>query len=235
MKTHQIEAVWRGAERCKQCAIRHLVLFADLGQSDFDRIHYPIDEIEYEPKHRLYHQGDHLTYVYTIRSGLIKLVQRLPNGDVRIVRLLGQGDLVGLESLNDQSMDHEAITMDHVKVCRIPKSVIETLRRDTPGLHKGLLQRWQEALSKANIWITQLSTGHAKERVARLLLLLEQTSDDDSFFLPTREDMGSMLGITTESASKVTAEFKRQGWLKPLPGNRAWIDKDRLKAEFDSI
>ncbi len=233
MKTIQIENAWRGAKRCKNCAIRHLVLFADLDQLDFDRIHHPIDDIEYEPGSRLYMQGDEMPFVYTVRSGLIKLVQRRPNGDRRIVRLLSQGDLVGLESLNGQVADHEAITMDHVKVCRIPRSVINSLQRDTPNLHNALIQRWQKALSGADDWITRLSTGNAKERVARLLLLLDENSTDDCFFLPTREDMGAMLGITTESASKATAEFRRKEWLKPLSQNRAWIDTAELLQQFD--
>lgn len=232
MKIKQIQSVWHGAERCKKCAIRHLVLFADLEYEDFDRIHYPIDEIEYESGQRLYYQGDRPPFVYTIRSGLIKLVQSLPNGNVRIVRLLRQGDLAGLEGIDGQAMDHEAVAMDQVKTCRIPKSVVESLRRDNPILHKALMHRWQSALSNANIWITQLSTGNSKERVARLLLLLEQASNDGSIFLPAREDIGSMLGITTESASKATAEFKRNDWLKPMPHNRAWIDVAQLKLKF---
>jgi CRP/FNR family transcriptional regulator len=233
LKKVHIESAWKGAERCKNCGIRHLVLFADIEQEEFDSLHLPIDDIEYEPGHRLYLQGDDLPFVYTIRSGVVKLVQRLPNGDRRIVRLLGQGDLAGLESLEGQAMDHDAITMDHVKVCRIPKSVIETLRRKTPGLHDALLKRWQKALANANKWITRLSTGNSKERVARLLLLLDETSEDDTFFLPTRDDMGAMLGITTESASKATAEFKRRNWLKSLKNNRAWIDRDSLSDEYD--
>lgn len=233
MKSKQIDNAWRGAERCKHCAIRHLVLFADLQHEDFDRIHHPIDDIEFAPGSRLYHQGDDMPFVYTIRSGLVKLVQHLPNGDYRIVRLLSQGDLAGLESLNGQQADHEAVTMDHVRVCRIPRSIIETLRRDTPRLHDALMQRWQKALSGADSWITRLTTGNAKERVARLLLLLDQSSEDDSFFLPTRDDMGAMLGITTESTSKVTAEFRRKGWLKPLSQNRAWVDSTELHQNFD--
>jgi len=233
VKKTQIDSAWKGAERCKNCAIRHLVLFADIEQDQFDNLHLPIHDIEYEPGHRLYYQGEKLAYVYTIRSGLIKLVQRLPNGDRRIVRLLGQGDLAGLESLEGQPIDHDAITMDHVKVCRIPINVIDMLRKDTPALHDAVLKRWQKALHNANTWITRLSTGNSKERVARLLLLLDETSEDDSFFLPSRDDMGAMLGITTESASKATAEFRRKGWLKPLPQNRACIDRIELTSEYD--
>jgi CRP-like cAMP-binding protein len=231
MKSIIIEKAWQGAERCKNCAIRHLVLFADLSHEDFDRIHYPIDDLEYEPGSRLYLQGDALEHVYTVRSGLIKLVQHLPNGDRRIVRLLGQGDLAGLEGLNDQPADHEAVTLDHASVCRIPISVIKTLQRQTPNLHEALMRRWQKALSGADSWITRLSTGNARQRVARLLMLLDETSTDESFFLPTREDMGAMLGITTESASKATAEFRRKGWLRPLGQHRAWIDARALQQE----
>jgi len=232
VKSVQIEHAWQGAERCKNCAIRHLVLFADLQQDDFDRIHHPIDDIEYSPGQRLYLQGEAMPFIYTIRSGLVKLIQHLPNGDRRIVRLLRQGDLAGLESLNGEASGHEAVTLDHVRVCRIPRSVIETLRRDTPRLHDALMQRWQKALSDADNWITQLSTGNSKTRVARLLLLLDANSEDSSFFLPTREDIGAMLGITTESASKVTAELKRNDWLKPLKNNRAWIDAEQISEHF---
>lgn len=233
MKSYHIENAWRGAERCKHCAIRHLVLFADLQQEDFDRIHHPIDDFEYPPGTVIYRQGEDNSFVYTIRSGLVKLVQHLPDGNRRIVRILSQGDLAGLESLSGQPSDHDAVTMDHASVCRIPRSIIEALRRDTPRLHNTLLERWQRALSGANNWITRLSTGNATQRVARLLLLLDEKSDDESFFLPTREDMGAMLGVTTESASKATADFRRKGWLKPLPHNRAWIDTEALSQEFD--
>jgi CRP-like cAMP-binding protein len=208
------------------------VLFANIDQQEFDRLHLPIDDIEFEPGDRLYLQGDEPPSVYTIRSGLVKLVQRLPNGDIRIVRLLRQGDLAGLEGLEGQPMDHDAIAMDYVRVCRIPKSVIETMRRDTPWLHETLLERWQRALSSANTWITLLSTGRSKERVARLLLLLDEASEDESFFLPGREDIGAMLGITTESASKATAEFKRNGWLKTFQNHRGWIDSEALSGEL---
>jgi CRP-like cAMP-binding protein len=232
VKNEQIDKAWRGAERCKNCAIRHLVLFSDLTHEDFDRIHHPIDDIEFEPGQRLYHQGDRISAVYTIRSGLVKLVQHLPNGDRRIVRLLSQGDLAGLESLNGQVADHDAVCLDLVQVCRIPVTLIQRLQQETPNLHQALIKRWQKALSGADNWITKLSTGNARQRVARLLLLLDQASTDDCFFLPTREDMGAMLGITTESASKATAEFKRQGFLKKLSQNRAWIDAEALQQQF---
>lgn len=122
--------------------------------------------------------------------------------------------------------------MDRVEVCRIPVSVVQALQRDTPRLHEQLIERWQRALADADTWLTELSTGTARVRVARLLLHFsaqaEGANEDTLIFLPTREDMGAMLGVTTESASKVTAEFKRQGWLVPESSQHARIDRAAL-------
>ncbi|MCU7835029.1 MAG: Crp/Fnr family transcriptional regulator [gamma proteobacterium symbiont of Taylorina sp.] len=229
MKTTQIGNAWKGAERCENCAIRHLVLFSDLQKSDFDQIHQPIDDISYKPGSIVYGQSDHMEFVYTIRSGLVKLVQYLPDGNLRIVRILGQGELLGIESLNTQVAEHKAITLDPVQLCRIPHSVITLLQQNSPGIHNALIARWQKMLNMADLWITQLSTGKIRTRVSRLLLLLSKNSLDDTFYMPTREDIGNILGITTESASKVTAEFKRNGWLKLLENNHAQVDENKLE------
>ncbi len=229
MKPIQIENAWTHIERCQNCAIRHLVLFSDLQHKDFDYIHKPIDELQYNLGAIIYKQNEEMQFVFTIRSGLVKLVQKLADGSYRIVRILGQGDLLGIESLNHQLTEHTAITLDDVDLCRIPHSVITSLQHNSPRLHKSLLSRWQQTLAMADLWITQLSTGKIKFRVARLLLFLEKKSLTDSFFMPTCEDIGSMLGITTESVSKVTAEFKRNQWLFILKNNRARLNVKELK------
>ena len=73
------------------------------------------------------------------------------------------------------------------------------------------MSRWQRALSEADAWLTELSTGSARQRVARLLLRLVRDRESSECDLFSREDMGAMLGITTETTSRTIAEFKRQG------------------------
>jgi CRP-like cAMP-binding protein len=45
-----------------------------------------------------------------------------------------------------------------------------------------------------------------------------------------REDLGAMLAITTETASRTIAEFKRKGLLTDLGSNRFAVDKVQLEA-----
>lgn len=216
MKLALVNAAWEGADKCRDCGVRHLVLFADLNQEDFNLIHSPIDDYDLDAGETLYQESSPPQFIYTIRSGLVKLVHYLPNGNYRIVRLLKQGDVGGMEALNGTPYLHHAIALENTSVCRIPTVEIEHLDQKSPRLFKQLTARWQKVISDADIWLANLTVGSAKKRVASLLLYLatrNETKGDCSFLLG-REDMGALLGITTETASRVTAEFKRDGIIK---------------------
>ncbi|MBU1690119.1 MAG: Crp/Fnr family transcriptional regulator [Gammaproteobacteria bacterium] len=208
-----------GGSNCVSCSIRKTVLFAGLEISDCESIHHPIDDIALAPNEVLYRAGDPARAVFTIRSGLLKLVQYLPDGRQRIVRLLRATDVTGLEALLGQPYQHDAIVLQQSEICRIPLEVIQRLDQENHKLRKELMVRWQRALDEADAWLTQLATGSARARMARLLLRLVSGREGNSCELFGREDMGSMLGITTETASRIIAEFKRSGALQEIPGS----------------
>lgn len=228
MKPSLINQAWIGAERCRKCPVRELVLFADLDQEDFNLMHLPIDDFDVPAGKTLYNENDTAKFVYTIRSGMVKLVRYLPNGNFRIVRLLHQGDLAGIEALNGKSYLHHALTLQNTAVCRIPVEDIEQLNNKTPHLYKQLTARWQKVQTDADIWLAELTVGSSKKRVANLLLYLASKSLDNSILLPSREDIGALLAITTETASRITAEFKRLGYIQKQ-GNSIQIDKPSLE------
>jgi CRP-like cAMP-binding protein len=230
MKLTRINSAWDGADKCRECGIRHLVLFADLNQEDFNLIHSPIDDYELDASETLYQESSQPQFIYTIRSGLVKLVHYLPNGNYRIVRLLKQGDVGGMEALNGTPYLHHAITLENTSICRIPTAEIEYLNQKSPRLFKQLTARWQKVISDADIWLASLTVGSAKKRVASLLLYLATSNDTegDCSFLLGREDMGALLGITTETASRVTAEFKREGLIKE-DHHHVCIDSKKLE------
>ncbi len=229
MKPARIEDAWLGPPQCRSCGIRHLVLFSELRREDFALIHEPIDELESGPGEHLYRAGADARFVYTLREGLIKLVRYLPDGTQRIVRLLRRGDVAGLEATLGQPYQHHAVVLDRIRVCRIPVSTIQNLSTHTPRLHQQLMQRWQRAVAEADAWVTELSTGPAKRRVAYLLLRLTEYADPNALFIPSREDVGAMLGITTETASRVIADLRRQGIIERAAPGRYAVDVPRLE------
>jgi CRP/FNR family transcriptional regulator, anaerobic regulatory protein len=84
-------------------------------------------------------------------------------------------------------------------------------------------------LSEADAWLTELSTGSARQRVARLLLRLVRDRETSECHLFGREDMGAMLGITTETASRTIAELRRQSLLSETSPNLFLLDIPNLR------
>ena len=137
----------------------------------------------------------------------------IADGGQRIVRIARATDILGLEALLDDRYQHDAVALQPTEVCRLPARLVRHMSEDSPKLHRELMSRWQRALSEADAWLTELSTGSARQRVARLLLRLVRDSASSECQLFSREDMGAMLGITTETTSRTIAEYKRQSLL----------------------
>lgn len=229
MKLPTDKQAWEGEADCLSCTLRNSVLFAGLEEKDFDQIHQPIDLYNLPVGSRLYRAGDKGDRMFTIRSGVLKLVQFLPDGNQRIVRLIRSTDVTGLEALLGQPYQHDAVVLHTVQACSLPVSVVQALSQTNPVLHRELLNRWQRALSEADAWLTELSTGSARQRVARLLLRLVRNEENGDCQLFSREDMGAMLGITTETASRTIAEFKRQSLLVETKPNHFLLDIRNLQ------
>ncbi len=233
VKSVTLREAWSGEADCRNCALRTSVLFAGLDEQHFDKIHDPIDQFNLTPGTTLYQAGDHGQYMFTVRTGALKLVQYLPDGGQRIVRIARATDVLGLEALLGDDYQHNAVALQATEVCRFPTRVVQSLGVDNPRLHRELMARWQRALNEADAWLTELSTGSARQRVARLLLRLVRDRASSECELFSREDMGAMLGITTETASRTIAGFKRESLLVESRPNSFLLDIPNLRRIAD--
>jgi CRP/FNR family transcriptional regulator, anaerobic regulatory protein len=227
MKPNCTNVEWHGRVKCEVCEVRNFVLFSGLSLHELDSILKPIDNLHVPQHVTLYEQGAAAPNLYTVRSGLIKLKVDLPNGGQRIVRLLRPGDVAGMEALVGDRYHHTAIALQDADVCRIPREVVTRLDQTSPAVHQALLQRWQRSVDQADHFITALSTGQAEARMARLLIMLCCTLNRPET-VPSREDMGALLGISTETASRIMAEFKRRGLVHSDKGNDVICDQAGL-------
>ncbi len=229
MKAVSHSEAWTGVANCRDCPIRRSVLFSGLEEADFEHLHQPIDQFHFEPGGQLYSQDQTADFIYTIRSGLVKTVQYLPDGTQRIVRLVGDTDVAGLEALLLDRYEHTAIALHPSEVCRIPRAVVKELASERPGLFHELMARWHRAVSDRDRMITELNTGTARARVVRLLLWLAERQGDDRCTLFGREDMAALLALTTETISRTMAELKRQGFISEPQPNRILCDIPNLE------
>jgi len=235
VKRVTIQKAWDGSSTdCLHCSLRSSVLFNGLTEKDFESIHEPVEQLTLKPGSVLYRMGESGHHLFTIRDGLVKLVQYLPDGTERIVRLVKRTDVLGLEMMVKQHYEHEAVVLRSTQLCRYPVAAVTRLSQNNPVLHKDLMTRWQKALTESADWLTRLSTGQAKKRMANLLLLLVENENSSRCYVLSREDLGSILSITMETASRTISEFKRLQLIKQTERHYFDLDIVGLKAITES-
>ena len=215
---------WLGRADCKHCGIRHMMMFSGLKDSDFSHILEPIDNFRYAEKAMLYSQGAQDDKVYSIRSGLVKLIQTEPDGAIRIVRLLGPGALIGIEALLNKAYRHTVIALQELNVCRIHTVTLKQLEADKPWLNEKVMAHWEQNLTFADRWISELSSGTMRSRVLRLFDFLMELQGDESntvrFF--GYEDMAMMIGTSRETFSRIIGDLKDEGLLSKTEDSQVY-------------
>jgi CRP-like cAMP-binding protein len=211
--------------------VRHAALFGVLDAPALERIHALITALSFEPDQPIYGRGEPGAAVYTVRAGIVRFERVTEGGDRRIVRLAGRGDLIGQEALLPRAYADEAVACTPVQLCRIPRSLVDQIGASEPRLLRELMRRWQGALEEAEAWVADLATGAARRRVLKLLHKLDGHADEaGSFWLPRRDVMGAMLGMTVETCSRLISQLRREGVLEVLPPHAARLQRARLQA-----
>ncbi|OHC62636.1 MAG: hypothetical protein A2045_14760 [Rhodocyclales bacterium GWA2_65_20] len=204
----------KGRSNCGACDLREVMVCSDVTVEQLVDFHTWIDDMTIPSGGVVFNTDAPADGVYCIRGGIVKLVKYSNAGAQRIVRIVKRGDVAGIEAVFSESFEHTAVAVGEVVACRIPVENFRRMIEANPTLQRRLLERSQQALREAEAWLSELAggTAQARERMARLLLRLREGSTNriHRFNL---EDIGAMLGITIETASRVLADFTRQGLL----------------------
>lgn len=196
--------------------------------------------VRYDRHLPLYHEGQAAAEVFVVQRGLVKLSCSLANGASRILRLRGSGSILGLSEMISASgkYRHSAVTVWGAQVLRISAVSLQQWRLRAPAEYLDLMENLEQELRDADRAILEFSTGGVQARVVKLIKHLSSVET----YLPagevqllTCQEMGEILGVTGESVSRVVADLKRRGVLRPCGGrplDRFCFELSDLDAEL---
>ena len=162
----------------------------------------------------LYREGELFKEIYAIRSGTVKTYRYSAEGQERIQGFYFAGELLGFQALHTKRHVQSAQAMERVSVCRIPFEALSRFATQFPSLQKQLYKLMSQQLSA----VPRIEPGaDAQERLALFLLSISTRLQRRGLkntvieLTMTREDIGSYLGLATESVSRLFSRFKKQG------------------------
>lgn len=212
---------------CRECEAQSGTPFASVGPQRLGRLLLKIENFIPPADVPVYKAGDSADALFTIRRGFVKIWGEDESGQPRILRLLGPGDMLGLEALLQSHYERNATTLTATELCRIPVDILADLLYREPALYTQLQKRWLAQLRRTDDFLIKVATGTSRERVLKLLRCLAEFAHPNACPRVSRNDMAAMLDISSETAARVVADLKRRGRLVETD-SELHFDPDRL-------
>lgn len=184
----------------------------------------------------IHRAGETFRSLYFLRSGAAKRVLLQEDGREQILGFPMPGDIIGMEAIDGGAHSTTVIALDLCAVVEIPFDAVEGLHADNPAVARFLYRLMSAALRDEHGWMATLGLLSADERVAAFLLDLSQRFSARGFSAQrfmlrmTRAEIGSFLGLTLETVSRVFSRFQKLGLLNVTRREIELLDMAALSA-----
>ena len=229
-------AMARVPTRCSTCNLRELCLpcglgaeSALLGNLEFTRKRVKRGEI-------LYRAGGAFDAIYAVRTGFFKSSVLLEDGRDQVTGFHMAGEIVGMDGIASGSHVADVVALEDSEVCIIPYA-----RLEEPGLQRQLHKVMSRELVRDQGVMTLLGTMRAEERLAAFLLNLAQRflargfSSTEFHLRMTRDEIGSYLGLSLETVSRLFSRFQDDGHIAVQQKHIRILDTPGLKAVMTHV
>lgn len=184
----------------------------------------------YAPGQLIYLQDTQPTEFYYLEKGSARSFISSPEGAERLLTLHRNGDLMGEASFFDQCPRvSSAVAVEECKVFSVDRQRLECVFQTHPELAFPMLRYLARTVRLLSGHVDDITFRPADRRLAGALL---RQAGEDSVIRTTHEELGSAVGASRVTVSRVLAQFAKNGWIKTGYGTVALIDRGALE-RFD--
>lgn len=207
--------------QCSTCMLRHICMASNLDETDVVRLNSVVSNWKMVRQGQaLYRAGDPFQSIYALRSGSIKTVLSHPSGREYVSGFFLPGETLGLDGISTEVHTCDAIALEDSAVCVIPFHLLEALCREVKSLQQQVHKMMSAEIVRETGQMMLLGNLTAEQRVAAFLLNISRRLQRRGYsptcftLRMTREDIGSYLGMTLETASRTLSRFQQEGLIR---------------------
>lgn len=210
-------ATHQGLSACEICSAQNVCLSGLFSKMEADGNDSLVAGRRRVARHAsLFREGDLLDTLFAVRFGQFKSIRRDSSGGLRVAQFYMSGDLIGLDAIANGRHNFRLTALENSEVCELSYAAITKKMATHPQFQRQFLQVMSNALKDEHDHSAVLSRSSLDERFACFLLSTGDKYErlgysNKSFRLSmTRGDIGSYLGTTVESVSRLIARFNAQ-------------------------
>lgn len=204
-----------------------------LSSADFEKYSSSLKRMSFSKYDVIFDDGEIPKGVFFLEKGAAKLSKSGAFGKDQILRFIKEGDIIGYRSLLcGENFQAKAEAMTDIECVFLPAEVFMYLLEVDSQLSFIMLQKIAFELGESSNTITFLAQKTVRERLAEILILLEQKlgTDPEGFIKIslTREEIANIIGTATESAIRLISEFKQDSLIEVDGRNIKILNHDKL-------
>lgn len=182
----------------------------------------------YRPGQFIYLQGTQPTEFYYLEKGMARSFISSAEGAERLLTLHHGGDLMGEAAFFDQCPRvSSAVAVTECKVYSIDNARLERALRERPKLALPMLRYLARTVRLLSGHVDDITFRPADRRLAGALV---RQAGADGAVIATHEELGSAVGASRVTVSRVLARFAGKGWIKTGYGAVTLLDRAALEA-----
>ncbi|RLD95556.1 MAG: Crp/Fnr family transcriptional regulator [Bacteroidetes bacterium] len=219
---------------CDSCTIRTHPLFRHLEEQELQEIMLNKITETYKRGSIVYQEGNRMKGFCCVQSGIIKIYQTGFDGKEQIIRFAKPGDIIGYRSVvSNEPACTTTEVIEEAILCHIPAEILLNLVKTNSNFAVELMKLTCKELGEANSYITDIAQKTVKERLAEILIHLDDEFGEDLQGVLkislTREELSNIVGTATESIIRLLSEFKSLGYIEINGRKIKILDKPGLK------
>jgi len=184
----------------------------------------------------LYRSGTPFHSLFVVRAGMFKSILLDSEGREQVTGFQMTGEVLGLDGIEKEICQSNAVALEDSEVWEIPFSRLEALCRQESGMQRMFHRLMSREIQRDYLMMLLLGSMSADERLAAFLVNLSQRltargySATRFILRMSRREIGSYLGLTLETVSRVFSRFHREGLIRAELKAVELIDVARLRA-----
>lgn len=174
---------------------------------------------QFHKSNHLFYQNDSMEYFFFIIDGNIKIYRYSADGREQIVNFFGPGEMVPHHAIfRDDPYPANAVSMDETKVLMIGKNDLEILLKNQSDIMMKMFKYLGSMIIDLQNRLHDKILHPADEQLLKSILRLsgshgEDIDENNSLIRLriTKQDIGSMIGLSRETVSRNISLFKKLG------------------------
>jgi CRP/FNR family transcriptional regulator len=184
----------------------------------------------------LYRAGTPFHSVYVVRAGMFKSILLDSEGREQVTGFQMTGEVLGLDGIEKEICQSNAVALEDSEVWDVPFHRLEALCRQDSAMQRMFNRLMSREIQRDYLMMLLLGSMSAEERLATFLVNLSQRltargySATRFILRMSRREIGSYLGLTLETVSRVFSRLQREGLIRAELKAVELKDTERLRA-----